>query len=60
MNLQDALIQAVIKKGIFYEARNIDLDGDIPVMVDGDEKKVEVRCRISHMTLRLSTKENEQ
>ena len=31
MKISEMIISAIIKKGILYEARNVDIDVDIPI-----------------------------
>ena len=57
MKITDMIISAIIKKGILYEARNCDVEFDIPQKQDGDSKeakeKIKVHFKAEHMTLRL-------
>ncbi len=47
MKLIDLLISGILKKGILYEARNLDTDIDIP------EQNIKVNVKCDHMTLRI-------
>lgn len=51
MKLTDMFISAVIKKGILYEARNCDLDFEIPM--EGKEGTIKINFKAEHMTLRV-------
>ena len=56
MNLMNMIISAVIKKGILYEARNCDVECDIPMIgQDGvaSDAKIKVNLKIEHMTLKF-------
>lgn len=63
MNLTEMLISAIIKRGILYEARNVDVEFDIPKEVavlpkqeDKDKLKrdrITVRIKAEHMTLQI-------
>lgn len=59
MKITDMIISAIIKKGIVYEARNVDVDFDIPTdklltTKEGDFfKQVKVHVKVDHMTLQI-------
>ena len=58
MKVMDMIISAVIKKGVLYEARNCDLEFDIPTaqLNLGEEVKggnIKVKMKIEHMSLKL-------
>ena len=59
MKLTDMVISAIIKKGILYEARNIDVDFDIPTekLCESKEenkfKTVKVHVKAEHMSIRI-------
>lgn len=53
MKLTDAIISAVLKKGVVYEARNFEADIDIP------DSNMKINVKIDHMTIKLE-KENEK
>lgn len=42
----------LMKKGMVYEAKNVDLDVNVPVGVLND-KIIRVNCKIDHMTVTL-------
>jgi len=55
MKITDAIISAVIKKGVLYEARNCDVEFDIPQNKDlvlGSET-IKIHFTAEHMTLRI-------
>lgn len=39
MKITDMVISAIVKKGILYEARNIDADVEIPMTIENQEHK---------------------
>lgn len=53
MKLTDLVITALIKKGILYEARNMDVDVDIPF--GEDMMKVNIKC--DHMSVKIEKSE---
>lgn len=58
MKLTDMIISAIIKKGICYEARNVDTEFTIPQEEDGKPKGViTIQFKCDHMTLRVEKEE---
>lgn len=53
MKITDVILSAIIKKGILYEARNVDTDVLIPMVVEGTVMAVEVNIKCDHMTLKI-------
>ena len=53
MKLVDLLISAALKKGILYEACNVDVTLNVPIDSDGTKEKIEVIFKCDHMTLKL-------
>lgn len=58
MNLKDMLISALMKKGVLYEARNCDMEIDVPfpqVNANGEaeEKTVKIRFKAEHVKISL-------
>jgi hypothetical protein len=58
MKITDMIISALLKKGILYEARNCNVDVDIPQAItdtisDASTSKIKVNIKIEHMTLRI-------
>jgi hypothetical protein len=56
--LTDMIISGIIKRGILYEARNCDIEIDIPMeqgedQIDEPESKIRVRFKAEHMSLRV-------
>lgn len=51
MKISDMIISAIIKKGILYEARNVDIDVDIPTEKEG--KTIKVNFKAEHMSIRI-------
>ena len=50
MSVTDMLISAIVKKGVLYEARNCDLDFDIPLE---SKDNIKIHFKAEHMTLRI-------
>jgi len=50
------IINAVIKDGILYEAKNVDTEISIPTIVDGEEKIINIKLRIENIVLRCINK----
>lgn len=57
MKITDMAISAILKKGILYEARNIDTDVEIPMMVENQECKIKINIKCEHMTLQIEKDE---
>ena len=57
MKITDMVIQAILKKGIFYEARNVDTDVEIPMVIENQERKIKINIKCEHMTLRVEKDE---
>ena len=55
MKITDMLISAVIKNGVIYEARKVDTDVEIPIVIDNQERTVKINIKCEHMTLRVET-----
>ena len=55
MKITDMVIQAILKKGILYEARNVDTDVEIPMVIENQERKIKINIKGEHMTLRVET-----
>lgn len=53
MKLTDMIISGLLKKGILYEARNFELDTEIP------DTKVNVNIKIEHMTIKFEKGDTE-
>ena len=57
MKITDMLISAILKKGILYEARNCDLEFEVPMNQEGvseeDTKKMKISFKAEHMTLKI-------
>jgi len=54
MKIIDMIISAILKKGILYEARNVNTDVEIPIT---QERKIKVNIKCEHMTLRIEKDE---
>lgn len=57
MKVTDMLISAILKKGILYEAKNVDTIIDVPIVVEGQERKVSIGIKCDNMTLRIEKDE---
>jgi hypothetical protein len=55
MKISDMVISAIIKRGILYEARNCDIQFDIPLAEK--EEKIKVTFRADNMTLKIEKDE---
>jgi hypothetical protein len=53
MKITDMVISAILKKGILYEARNVDADVEIPMLIENQERKIKINIKCEHMTLRI-------
>jgi hypothetical protein len=53
MKITDMVISAILKKGILYEARNVDTDVEIPMVIENQERKIKINIKCEHMTLRI-------
>jgi len=55
MKISEMIISAVLKKGILYEARDCDLEFEVPFAETPEEgpKAVLIRCKIDHMTIKI-------
>ena len=40
MKITDMIISGILKKGILYEARNVDTDVEIPMVIENQERKI--------------------
>ena len=66
MKLTDMLISTIIKKGILYEARNIDVDFDIPTdklrtEQEGETlKKIKVHVKVEHMSIQIEKEKGDK
>ncbi len=57
MKITDMIISAILKKGILYEARNVDTDIEIPMVIENQERKIKINIKCQHMTLRIEREE---
>ena len=53
MKITNMVISAILKKGILYEARNVDTDVEIPMTIGNQEHKIKINIKCEHMTLRI-------
>ncbi len=53
MKITDMIITAMVKRGVLYEAKNTDVDVEIPVNIEGLDKVVKVNIKCENMTIRI-------
>jgi hypothetical protein len=53
LNIKDMILSAIIKKGILYEARNCDINVDVP---SGNDT-IKINFKAEHMSLRIEKSE---
>ena len=53
MSVADMIISAVLKKGVLYEARNVDTNVEVPMIINNQEYRINVNIKCEHMTLRM-------
>ncbi|GHU53211.1 hypothetical protein FACS1894132_04760 [Clostridia bacterium] len=53
MTITDMIISAILKKGVLYEARNVNTDVEIPMLLDNKENNIKVNIKCEHMTLKV-------
>lgn len=53
MKISDMIISAIIKKGILYEARNVDIDVDVPMANKEGTEFIRVNFKAEHMSIRI-------
>lgn len=53
MKISDMIISAIIKKGILYEARNVDIDVDVPIANQEGTEFIRVNFKAEHMSIRI-------
>lgn len=67
MKLTDMIVSAIIKKGILFEARNVDTTIDIPVDAEMGSGKtaeilkgIKIHIKAEHMTIRIDKDSKEE
>ena len=58
MKITDMIISAIIKRGILYEARNCDMEFNIPtthlgITDETRQNKISIKFKAEHMSLRI-------
>jgi hypothetical protein len=53
MKISEMIFSAIIKKGILYEARNVNIDVDIPIANKEETDFIMVNFKAEHMTIRI-------
>ncbi len=56
MKITDMILSAILKKGILYEARNVDTDVEVPMVIKNEECKIKINIKCEHMTLQFKRK----
>ena len=53
--ITDMIISGILKKGILYEAKNCDVDFDIPMKGENGEpdNKIKIKFKCDNMSLRI-------
>jgi cysteinyl-tRNA synthetase len=56
--ITDMIVSALLKKGILYEARNCDVEFDVPTIQENakgepQESKIKIHFKAEHMTLKI-------
>ena len=55
LNIKDMILSAIIKRGVLYEGRNVDVNIDIP---NGD-KAIKINFKAEHMSIKILSDEKE-
>lgn len=58
MKITDMFISAILKKGVLYEARNVDTDVEVPMIIENQERKIKINIKCEHMTLKFEKSES--
>ena len=53
MKITDAIISMIIRKGLLYEGKNVEVDFDVPTVIDGEEKTIKIKVKAVSMTLEI-------
>ena len=57
MKLTDMIVSAILKKGILYEARMVDMEIEIPMDQEGETEKpgkgIKVHLKADHMSIQI-------
>ena len=51
--IQNMILSALIKRGVLYEARNVDIDVDIPMSNTEDTEWIRINVKAEHMKLSI-------
>lgn len=58
MKITDMIISAILKRGIVYEARNVDTMFTLPTTTkSGEDTVASINLKIDHMTLKVEREE---
>ena len=51
--IQNMILSALIKRGVLYEARDVDIDVDIPMSNTEDTEWIRINVKAEHMKLSI-------
>ena len=61
MKVTDMIVSALLKRGMVYEARNVDMEVDIPQnktsQEDQTSEKMKIHLKVDHMSIQIEKKE---
>lgn len=61
MKITDMIVSALLKRGMVYEARNVDVEFDIPQNKTGQEdptsERMLIHLKVDHMSIQIEKKE---
>lgn len=51
--IQNMILSALLKRGVLYEARDVDIDVDIPMANSEDTEFIRINVKAEHMKLSI-------
>lgn len=57
--IQNMILSALIKRGVLYEARDVDIDVDIPMSNTEDTEWIRINVKAEHMKLSIDNDSRE-
>ena len=62
MKITDAIVSTLLKRGVVWEARNVDVDIDIPPNKTGQletssQEKIKVHLKVDHMSIQIEKRD---
>ncbi len=60
MKISDVILTAIVKKGFLYDAKNVDMEFQIPMsaIIDGEDvSNVVIKFKADHMSLKIEKSE---